>query len=416
MKYKTLATAMVTAGLVSAAPAQDLDPLAIPPATTALTTDNEEFNAGDYITGDWGGLRQNLIKKGITPFLYYDAIASAGVSGGIRDDQDFAGQVYAGVDLDLDTLFGWEGTTIKMSFVNRHGDTISDSVGGIYDPMTIYGGQVNYLYQLFIEKELNDQWSVKLGRVSADTDFAKSSLYGYSLSTAINGPIRATLLENSITSFPYSVWGARVKYKPTEQHQFQLGAYQTGDSQWDFTKNGLDWSFRSDDGVSVIAQYDYTPQVFGRDSRFFFGAISSFRDFNDFDGVNTTDFLFRAYAHGEVEVTEGLKAFGMITYSDQESVAKTPLQISAGLNYKGMIPCREDDHTFLFATYGQLSDEYGDSIGENVTHEVVYELGHRFQLTDSFYVQPSVQYVQNPGGTGDVDDAVVLGAWLGFTF
>ncbi|MBK1829792.1 carbohydrate porin [Verrucomicrobiaceae bacterium R5-34] len=413
-KYTQVALSVFSAGMLSAH-AEDVTPIAPPLATTAATEDDASFNAGDYLTGDWGGLRPDLIDKGITPFLYYDSIFGANVSGGIARDEDFAGQVYAGVDLDLEKLFGWEGTTMKISTVNRHGNTISGSVGGIYDPMTIYGGQVTYLYQLFLETQINDQWSLKLGRVSADTDFAKSSLYGYSLSTAINGPIRATLLENSITSFPYAVWGGRLKYNHNEEHQFQLGVYQTGPDQWDFTKNGLDFSIRDEDGVSVLMQYDWTPQICGRDARIFVGAINSFRDFDNFNG-GTTNFLFRAYAHAEVEVADGVKVFGMASYSDEDKVAKTPLQISAGVNYKGLISGREDDHTFFFATYGQLSDEYGDSIGENVTSELVYELGHRFQVTPSCYLQPSVQYIQNPGGTGDIDDAVVLGAWFGLKF
>tara|TARA_R110002096_G_scaffold318022_10_gene512433 strand:- start:4007 stop:5254 length:1248 start_codon:yes stop_codon:yes gene_type:complete len=415
MKPSTIAIIILATGIFPAH-SQDAPPISDPLAKNVITDDLTDFDSGAYLTGDWGGLRPQLIDNGITPFLYYDTIFGANVSGGIRADQEFAGQVYGGFDLDLEKLFGIQGTMMKMSYVHRHGDSISPSVGGIYDPMTIFGGQVSYLYQFFLETQFNDQWSLKFGRVSADTDFAKSPLYGYSLSTAINGPIRATLLENSITSFPYPVWGGRLKYNATDEHQFQLGAYQTGPDQWDFTANGLDFSFGDDDGVSVIAQYDWTPQINGRDARFMLGAINSFRDFDNFDGESTTDFLFRAYLHGEMEVADGLKAFGMISYSDQHEVAKTPMQVSTGLNYQGLFPGRDDDTTFFFATYGQLSDDFGDSIGENLSHELVYELGHRLQFTDFFYVQPSVQYIQNPGGTGDIDDAFVVGAWVGFKF
>ncbi|MBK1835291.1 carbohydrate porin [Roseibacillus ishigakijimensis] len=381
--------------------------------TQPLRAEND-FNVGDYLTRDWGGLRPQLVDSGITPFLYYDSIFSANLSGGIRHDEDFVGQVYAGVDLDLETLWGWEGTTMKVSMVNRHGNTLSDSVGGIYDPMTIYGGQVSYLYQLFIEKEFGDDWSLKFGRVSADTDFTKSSLFGYSLSTAINGPIRATLLESSLTSFPYPVWGARLKYTPDEEHKFQLGAYQTGPDQWDYRKHGADFSFGNDDGISVLAQYDWTPRS-QPGTRIFGGVIGSFRDFERFDG-GERDFLFRAYLHAEGEIAPGLTAFALATYSPQDEVALTPWQLSAGLNYAGLFPGREADRTFFFATYGQLSDEYGDAIGEDVDYEMVYELGHRFQLTPAVYFQPSLQYIQNPGGTGHIDDAVVLGAWLNLSF
>ena len=71
---------------------------------------------------------------------------------------------------------------------------------------------------------------------------------------------------------------------------------------------------------------------------------------------------------------------------------------------------------FSYTTYGQISDEYGQSLGEDTDFEAVYELGHRFQIIPSFFIQPSVQYIQMPGGTGDIPDAVVLGAWVGAAF
>jgi porin len=111
--------------------------------------------------------------------------------------------------LDFEQLIGWEATTMKISIVDRHGDTISPSVGGIYAPMTNYGGQVPNLYQLYLETKRKENWFLKFGRISADSDFVNNDNYRYSLSTAINGPMRATLLENSITSFPYAVWGVR---------------------------------------------------------------------------------------------------------------------------------------------------------------------------------------------------------------
>ncbi|MCW8956971.1 MAG: carbohydrate porin, partial [Gammaproteobacteria bacterium] len=313
-------------------------------------------------------------------------------------------------------LLDLAGTTFKISTVNRHGDSIGESVGGVYDPMTLYGGQTTYLYDLRLEKTFGDTWAVKFGRVSADQDFASSALYGYSLSTAINGPIRALLLENAITSFPYPVWGGRLKYNPSAQHQFQLGAYQIGEDMWDFHEHGTNFRIHSDDGVSILAQYDWTPEVFSRPARFYVGVVNAFFDFNDFDGTGTTDHFRRYYGHADVELAKGFRLFGLLSWSDQDQVARTPFQASIGANYQGLIPSRPDDRTIAFLTYGQFSDEYGQSLGEVKDFEAVYELGHRIQFGPGFYIQPSVQYIHKPGGTGDIDDAVVLGAWIGAYF
>jgi porin len=118
----------------------------------------------------------------------------------------------------------------------------------------------------------------------------------------------------------------------------------------------------------------------------------------------------------DIEVSDGFKLFGLATYSDEDQVAKTPLQISGEMNHEGLFPGRKDDHTVAFITYGQLSEKYGDSIGEDVTSEMVFEIGHRFQVTPAIYVQPSVQYIKTPGGTGSIDNALVLGAWISGSF
>ena len=54
--------------------------------------------------------------------------------------------------------------------------------------------------------------------------------------------------------------------------------------------------------------------------------------------------------------------------------------------------------------------------GAAASSEMVFELGHRVQLTKYAYVQPDVQFIRKPGGTGNIDDAVVLGVQFGASF
>ncbi|WP_372796335.1 carbohydrate porin [Pontiella sp.] len=362
---------------------------------------------------------EDMEESGISPFLYFDSIYAANVDGGVETDDQFTAQVYAGVDLDLEKLLGFEDTVFKISMVNRQGNGIAGDVGGIYDPMCINGGpagQVAWLYQVWVEKMFCDDWAVKLGRTSMDEDFANDDLYRYSLSTAINGPIRSMMLESpQIYSFPLALWGGRVKYSLSEEHQFQLGAYQINDSIWDDYVKGTDWSWRSDDGVTIMAQYDWTPEIFDRPSRFYFGIADSVYDYTDFDGGETSN-LLRFYGHGAVEVIEGLKLFAFGAYTAQDETAAVPLQLSGGANWKGLFPCRPDDHTMAFITYAGLSDDYNDARGVDTDEEMVFELGHRVQIIPSFYIQPSVQYISTPAAAADADDALVLGAWVGAAF
>jgi len=50
------------------------------------------------------------------------------------------------------------------------------------------------------------------------------------------------------------------------------------------------------------------------------------------------------------------------------------------------------------------------------TEETVYEFGYRVQATQWAYIQPDLQYITNPYGTGNIPNAVVIGAQFGLVF
>jgi porin len=117
---------------------------------------------------------------------------------------------------------------------------------------------------------------------------------------------------------------------------------------------------------------------------------------------------------------QGLTAFVASGYYPQTDISIVPFQVNVGLNYKGLFPGRERDHTMLHFIYGDISRDYARVKrvpgGHLADSEKVIEFAHRFQLTAWSYFQPDIQYVIDPGGTGDIPDAVVIGAQMGFTF
>jgi porin len=70
--------------------------------------------------------------------------------------------------------------------------------------------------------------------------------------------------------------------------------------------------------------------------------------------------------------------------------------------------------------YGNFSDDYASSVapleGGYPRSEIDLELGYRVQLSPFAYAQPDLQYVVQPGGTGNIPNAVILAAQFGLTF
>jgi porin len=397
---------------------------ALPPLGAAASG---PWLSGDYLTGDWGGKRTELADKGYTFFAYFNSIVASNVSGGVESGTALATDLYAGVTIDLEKAFGLDGWTFNLSGIDRAGASIDDDVGSIYSVMQLVGGQTYFLYNLSLEKTWADgTHAFKFGRVTATDDFAGSPFYGYYLSNSINGQIRAVLLDGVMTSYPFAVWGARYKYAPSDDFRAKIGVYQLTETMWDPDKHGTDFAFRSSDGVSIMAQLEWDWDWAAKPGHFAVGLNNVYFDMPDFNADTTTDTFIRYYAQMDQQVTaeapgsdQGLYLFGTLAYTNQQEPALVPFQTSFGAQYVGPLAGRNQDRLIFGTTYGKLSDDYAAqqvAMGQgDPTYEWIFELGYRIQLTKFAYIQPGIQYVVRPGGTGDIPDATVLGMQIGIS-
>ena len=383
---------------------------------------------GDRLTGDWQGARTSQEAAGVKYFAYYSGIFAANVSGGNSTDSSYSGDLFIGVEFDLEKIAGWDSTYFTISGIDRHGRSIDGAVGGQYSVMQNVGGQNAFLYNVTLEKKfLDDTLSVKLGRMTATDDFVGSPFYSYSLNNAVNGQIRAALFDGVMTSYPFPVWGARVKYQPSEEWYVMMGAFQLSPDMFDRNGQGVDFQIEGDDGISIFTQVGWNPKFAERPAHFFVGMNNAFYDMDKFNSDETRGQFVRFYGHADYQVyaetpgsEEGLALFLTLGYSPDDDAAIIPLQSTFGANYTGLIPGRDKDKTLLFVTYGGFSDVLGDERAaagnSRPDYELVTEIGHRIQITPSTYIQPDIQYIHRPGGTGDIKDATVLGVQFGASF
>ena len=84
------------------------------------------------------------------------------------------------------------------------------------------------------------------------------------------------------------------------------------------------------------------------------------------------------------------------------------------------MPDRPKDMTIFGVIVGDFSNDYATSVepqfGTRPTTETDLEFGYRVQATDFAYVQPDVQYIVSPGGSGNIPNAFIVGAQFGVTF
>lgn len=421
---KTLLPLVLAAAATSVA--MGAEPVTGYPRGTPPDRPLERWIAGDYLTGDWGAKRQELAKDGYRFFAYYNAIVARNVSGGIDLGGSYAGDLYAGVQLDLEKIFGWNGWIFNLSGIDRHGESIDDDVGGIYSVMQLVGGQTYFLYSFNLEKTWADgKYAFKFGRTTATDDFAGSPFYSYYLSNSINGQIRAVLFDGVMTSYPFPVWGARFRFAPSDDFRAQIGVYQLTEKMFDPDSHGTDFAFRASDGVSVMAQLDWDWRWGAKPGHLGLGMNNVHFDMLNFGSQDTTDHFLRYYAQLDQQVVQesegsdqGLYLFATLAYTHQQEPALVPFQTSFGAQYVGPLSGRNTDRLIFGTTYGELSRDFAneqEALGEGrPDYEWIFELGYRIQFTKFAYMQPDIQYIVQPGGTGDIPDATVIGMQFGF--
>jgi porin len=390
---------------------------------------------GPYLTGDWGGSRTRMENDGIDPYLIYTSIVAANVSGGVRQDgPEYAQDVNPGVTLDMHKLVGWDDATININGVDRIGHTIRPDVGSIYDPVQIYGGQTYTLYNVTLEQRfLDDKAAIKIGRLSPGDDFAESPLYNYYVNNGIDGQIRAVIDDTRFKTYPFPVWGARLRFDPDPQFNLQTGLFEAPDRIADPANHGIDFALNSHDGILLVEQLGWTPTFgeagphTGLPGHYFAGGWWSNADYPQFDTTQRTHVSYGFYAHGDQMVYRpapgsdvGLTLFGTAAYAPQPNISIIPFQLSGGALYQGLVPDRSNDMSILGVIWGTFSNDYANTIeptfGARATSEVDLELGYRFQLNPFAYAQPDLQYVVQPGGTGAIPNAFILAAQFGLTF
>jgi porin len=123
---------------------------------------------------------------------------------------------------------------------------------------------------------------------------------------------------------------------------------------------------------------------------------------------------FDVFDRSSVERTE------VCVVARQQNIAMLPFQLNAGAVYTGLFPLRDLDATMLDFVYGKFSRNFARSAdvsgGGYPQYEIVLEAGHRFQINQLLYAQPNLQWVINPGGTGNIPYALALSTQVGVVF
>lgn len=420
---------------------------------------SREWFDGNALTGDWWGVRNFLDDSGVELSASYTNNIAGNPVGGMTQSFAYADNFSFGMQLDFEKLIKWQGLTLTVSALDRNGSNLSArDIGNQFTVQQVYGTETVVFYALVLEQRLlEDKVGIKLGRFSTGDDFASSPLYWLYMNNGIDGNPQALPVNTAFSAYPASVWGARLRVDPSPEWFAMGGVYQATSLNL-YRDHGLDWSMNKSDGVLMIGQVGWTPEFFkkpvaaskpsdgkslaegkttrpvsadaemrGLPGHYWFGAYYSPWQFAQFGSTETASNSYGFYWHADQMIwqeepgsDQGLTLWSAFVLSPQQNISKLPFQVNSGIVYKGLVPARDQDITMLGFVYGNFSDDYAGTVAASgagtPSYEIALEAGYRIQVTKFAYIQPNVQWIINPGGTGNIPNALVLGAQMNVTF
>ena len=401
-----------------------------------------------WLLGDWNGERQQLEQQGYKFTASIMSQAATNLDGGYNDNNTFenAAQLSLGVNFDLEKIAGWKDTTASLVVTKRDGNALT--LERIKDPRSsqlgnaqeIYGrGKIWRLSQAWIKKGFADNTvQVKVGRMGMSEDFNSSQcefqnllLCGGQLGKSIG-----SIWYNS----PVGIWGANVKYQFAPEWTFGIGAYEVNPDNIKTASNsdGFNLDMNNVKGATIPVELAWKPKLAlfnGLPGEYKVGALYSTAEANDVktagkvhDGKQS--FWINAQqqlSHAGQDPKRGLYVtFNGVVNDKATTFVQSTQQLA--LWYKGPFDSRPNDSIgFGIANYVVNDRAKDKQIATNESRgyysydpiasnyipiqddELNIELNYTYQWSPAVMLRPNIQYIHQPAGVKEVDDAWVAG-------
>lgn len=387
-------------------------------STLCLFTTTPALAENAHLLGDWYGLRDKLVERGITSELVITTDLVRNVSGGVESHGTVLGNLDMTFEMDTAKAGLWNNGTF---FIYILGNTVnnrylSDLVGDTQVTSNIEAEEALRIYEAWYEHLFADtSISLLFGLHDYNGEFDALEYSGLFSNSSFG--IQPAISQSGPSIFPNTSLAGRLKYNPTEDMYLMAALYDGVSGDPDHSSR-TDIRFDAGDGIftgfegGISHGTPMSPEYY----KIALGTWLHTAETEHFDGTSGDDnsgiyFIAEKTLYAENNQGEGLGGF--IEYGWADDVNQVTLYWGAGINYVGLLPHRNGDVFGLaiaVARNGEDFMEYTKAEGNGINHtETAIELTYRAEILDWLVLQPDVQYVLNPSMAPDLDDALIIG-------
>ncbi len=438
--------------------------------TKPVVNPSPSFWSQDYLTGDWGGARSQLSSKGVS--FGFNAIQEVlgNPSGGIHQGIIEEGRLEMALDIDFKALAGLDGSSFHVNSYYIYGSGLSGKdVGNLLTVSNIEAYNSLRLFDLWYQQQfLDGKVSLRIGQIASDDEFAISSYAANFVNSTFGWPaLMGVNLPSGGPAYPLAAPGVRLIVNPIQQVSLMAAVF-SGDPGEGFSiesaqkEDNSGTRIQFDDGIFAIyeAAYKWNQEdgSKGLPGTYKLGGWYGNQSYPDVNQGTTSGGSPKSYPGnwGIYFIADQMVWRKPPAVTDPKDAKSTPAATCAndqglglfwrvggspadrntisfytdgGLNYKGLIPGRDQDILGLGVAYAKISDDLSTFEQESNStngidapvqdYEIAIEATYIAQLAPWWTVQPDIQYIVHPGGnvadptnasgTQAIPNAVVLG-------
>jgi porin len=224
------------------------------------TTPLAAWLSADGISGDWGGLRNELAGCGIG-FLGSEKVELWGnTTDGLERGTVYTGLLTFSLNLDFDKAVGWCGASVGTTWLWLSGrDASQDLVGNFLTISGIAGFNTVRMFELWFQQNLlNDKISLRFGQLTADTEFVISRYGGTFINGTFGWPAFMYMnLPGGGPQFPTGTLGVRLAVNPLDWFKFQTAIFQGNVYAQNVNLHGFAWRLNSQNGLFFLNEAQF---------------------------------------------------------------------------------------------------------------------------------------------------------------
>lgn len=401
----------------------------------------------NYLLGDMWGLRTRLSRFGMSFALQETSEGVGNVRGGTKQGFEYEGLTQMVLQVDTQRAFSWYGGTFNASALQIHGRNLSaDNLATLQTASGVEADRATRLWELWYQQKFleEDRLDVKIGQQSLDQEFMVSQNASYFVNTMFGWPMLPSAnLPGGGPAYPLSALGVRVRTRPIDSLTLLGGVFNgspvannSGDPQ---QQNASGTSFPLNGGVLAIAELQYAYPSLGTMVRadeseplarlYKLGTWYDTERFADlrFDSVGRSladpggtgiprthrgDYAIYAVADQMVwrsfkEPDRTINVFVRAMGTDEGDRNLIAFSLNAGLTFHEPFLHRDNDTFGLGMGYAKVASHASNLDRDTAFFtrsffpargaETYLEATYQYQATPWWQLQPSIQYVFDPG-------------------